>query len=77
VRDTTGTLPWWLEPGEELCEHCLIVYRYEAGFRCAECDGPFCPSCLARVTISAEIVCPACGPAASPAPAAGVEPEQG
>ncbi|HXT20294.1 MAG TPA: hypothetical protein VN923_06065 [Thermoanaerobaculia bacterium] len=47
-----------------MCPHCLQLYHYELEVRCADCDGPLCPSCAARLSIEVvELHCPDCGDA--------------
>jgi hypothetical protein len=40
--------PWWLAGGTEECPHCGQRYHLEAERRCAGCDAPSCPHCLAH-----------------------------
>ena len=53
--------PWWLEGGTETCGHCTRVYAYHVERRCYACDQPMCPFCITTVSVSVDVVCPACG----------------
>ncbi|MFW6325015.1 MAG: hypothetical protein ACOC0U_08135 [Desulfovibrionales bacterium] len=52
--------PWWLDQGEEVCEHCFQRYAYEMEYRCEYCDGPICPLCIATIEKSSMLLCPEC-----------------
>lgn len=58
--DATRALPWWLRGGDEVCDHCLQRYAFEAEVRCARCDQPGCPQCVVRISMTAEILCSRC-----------------
>lgn len=56
-----GTL--WLDPGPEVCGHCLQRYCIEAAFYCADCDEPVCPFCALILHGRQVVLCPECGAA--------------
>jgi hypothetical protein len=39
-------LPWWLEPGGEPCEACLVLHHVELMIRCDGCDELVCSACV-------------------------------
>lgn len=51
---------WWLDHGEESCEHCLQRYAYEIEVRCVACDAPLCPQCAVEVRATRTVYCPGC-----------------
>lgn len=51
-------LPWWLEPGPEICPFCEGRIHFEALLFCATCDRPVCTTCL--VDVSRKALCPEC-----------------
>lgn len=53
-------MPWWLDDGEEVCEHCLQRYAYEVEVRCVACDAALCPHCAVVVRATRESYCPGC-----------------
>lgn len=55
-----NSTPWWLDPGPQECEFCLLHYHYEAGYHCIECDRPLCPACVVEIRATRTVVCPEC-----------------
>jgi hypothetical protein len=52
-------MPWWLEDGTEVCPICRQLYLYETEYRCTDCDGPMCESCV-QTRESLTVVCGPC-----------------
>ncbi len=59
-RESRGDVGWWLEPGPDMCEHCLRAYYVEVGYVCAACDRPVCPVCAVTVRERGVVLCPSC-----------------
>ncbi len=55
--------PWWLEPGGEPCETCLMVHLDELLSHCEGCDAAVCTTCLIEVRERSLRLCPACAEA--------------
>lgn len=51
---------WWIDAGEEICEHCLQGYAYEVEVRCVACDAALCPHCAVVVRATRASYCPGC-----------------
>jgi hypothetical protein len=53
-------LPWWLEPGPEICPFCEVHLHFEVMLYCATCDRPICPTCQVEIMESRSVLCPEC-----------------
>ena len=60
LRTRTARLPWWLEPGEEPCETCLVLHHLELMVHCVGCDEPVCIVCVLERGEPPRSSCPVC-----------------